>query len=52
MITILATLVLIGQLIFTISGFMMNDNEDDLEPYIISLFGRFVFGIGKELLIV
>ena len=49
---ILTTLVFIGQLIFTISGYMINDNEDDSEPYIISLFGRFVFGVGKELLLV
>ena len=49
---ILATLVFIGKIIFTVSGYMINDNEDYLEPYIISLLGRFVFGVGKELLAV
>ena len=39
-----------GQLIFTISGFLVNNDEKDFYPFMLALSGRFIFGLGGEIL--
>ena len=52
MVILVAMFVFIGQSIFTISGFQATDDKENSSPYFVALIGRFVFGIGKELLVV
>ena len=40
----------VGQIIFTIAGFIANDNTNDITPFMLALFGRFIFGLGGETL--
>ena len=42
--------VFIGQVIFTIAGYLANDDSKDYIPYCVALFGRFIYGIGGEIL--
>ena len=42
--------VLFGQIIFSISGYLVNDNQNDYFPFYVSLFGRFIYGLGGEIL--
>ena len=37
-------------MIFTISGFIVNDDVNDYAPYMLALFGRFFVGLGGETL--
>ena len=49
-IMILSISTFIGQLIFTISGFLVNNDEKDFYPFMLALSGRFIFGLGGEIL--
>ena len=40
----------VGQIIFTIAGFIANDNTNDITPFMLALFGRFIFRLGGETL--
>ena len=42
--------IIVGQGIFTISGFMGNKNQDDNLPFIIATVGRVLYGFGGEIL--
>ena len=46
-----STLVWAGQVVFTISGYMADNRSDDW-PFIVSLIGRFIYGLGGESLLV
>ena len=41
---------LFGQIIFSISGYLGNDNQNDYFPFYVALFGRFIYGLGGEIL--
>ena len=43
---------LLGQSVFTVAGYMSNDNKNDYFPYILALTGRFIYGLGGESLLV
>ena len=49
-IMILGISTFIGQLIFTISGFLVNNDEKDFYSFMLALSGRFIFGLGGEIL--
>ena len=49
-IILFSVIIIIGQGIFTVSGYMANDDENDNFPFIVSLIGRFVFGLGGDIL--
>ena len=38
----------VDQIIFTIAGFIANDNTNDITPFMLALFGRFIFGLGGK----
>ena len=48
-IILFSVIVIIGQGIFTVSDYMANDENENF-PFIISLIGRFVFGLGGYIL--
>ena len=42
--------VLFGQIVFSISGYLVNENQNDYFPFYVALFGRFIYGLGGEIL--
>ena len=47
---ILNLLIIVGQSIFMVSGFMANEDSNDYSPFYTALIGRFIFGLGGEIL--